>query len=676
MARTNRDDFSTSTKDKAAKRSAYRCAFCGKPTIGPSFENNEAVSNTGVAAHVCAAAPGGKRYDPNMTPEQRKSIDNCVWMCQTHAHLIDTDEVKYSVAVLKDMKQKAELAAAESNADIEFFKKYYESKNDDTVGLESLLDQMIADGSFDLLRNTLECYLSTISPVFDEIICRYRIIYDMFCSNDMIYSHIEQYKSLPIKRGADKLIELFIAFNYSDGIKTLLEYCSDDDLKMLAKLLIDNELEKKVVCSSASEFHFECPKGKEDLLNKYIICVAKQNRIYNLMNEKGENVSLHFNEQYFQLVYSAFSLIGKIIHNNVSFESNPEDADYNYLTQRKKIIKQINPDAQVFIWETLLRYVFLTPEEFNRLVSEIPVFIKEEFKIEQATWMFKVENSIETINIDDLLNFSKKHHNYFVLVSYLWKLNDASRYEFIEEHKYLLKEDSHFIQLYAKNSAVDMTYKTLLKYEKHYPNDFLYHCLCYDYADFAEKENHFKWIVENKGNLSVEELPYYLEILSKESRYDLLLEVNKKAIANDARLFIANQLAATLDISNILEARKIYEYLIENGCNYKTLHYNYAVLISKSGKFEEAKKHLQKEYDLYKDLTALHYMLRLRYGTNSVVDDAYLDAAKVIAKPEFQYLVAASYVQLQEKELANVYYLRTLLLDENSKCIGMLFSLN
>ena len=49
-------------------------------------------------------------------------------------------------------------------------------------------------------------------------------------------------------------------------------------------------------------------------------------------------------------------------------------------------------------------------------------------------------------------------------------------------------------------------------------------------------------------------------------------------------------------------------------------------------------------------------MLHLRYGTNSVVDDAYLDAAKVIAKPEFQYLVAASYVQLQEKELANVYY--------------------
>lgn len=676
MAKTNRDEFSPSTKERAAKRSAYRCAFCGKPTIGPSFENNRAVSNTGVAAHICAAAPGGKRYDPNMTQEQRMSIDNCVWMCQTHAHLIDTDELKYTVEVLKEMKQKSEMAAAEANADIEFFKEYYESKNDDVIGLESLFDQMIAEGNFDLLRNTLECYSSTISPVFDEIVCRYRIIYDIFCSNEMTQPHLEQYLSLSIKSGVDKLIELFIAFNYVSGVKTLLEYCSDDDLKMLAELLISDELEKKVICSSASDFHFEYPKGKEELLNKYIICIAKQKGIYNLMNEKGENVSLCFSEQYFQLVYSAFSLVGKMLYNDFSFESNPEDADYNYLAQRKKIIKQLNFDAQSFIWEALLQYVFLTPKEFNRLVSEIPVFIREEVKIERNIWLFKIKNSIDTINIDDLLDFSKKHYSYSVLIRYLWMMDNAFQYEFVEEHKYLLKEDSHFIQLYAKNPAVNMTYETLLKYEKHYPDDFLYHCLCYDYADHEEKERHFSWIVENKSKLPAEELFYYLEILSKESRYDLLLEMNQKVIANDARLFIANQLAASMDTSNLLEARKIYEHLIENGCNQKSLHYNYAILISKSGKFEDAKKHLQKEYDLYKDLTTLYCMLRFRYDTNSVVDDVYLDVAKAIATPDFQYLVAASYVQLQAKEEAKVYYLRTLLLDENSKCAGMLFALN
>ena len=127
--------------------------------------------------------------------------------------------------------------------------------------------------------------------------------------------------------------------------------------------------------------------------------------------------------------------------------------------------------------------------------------------------------------------------------------------EFFEEHKI----GYYFIQLYAKKPAANMTYETLLKYEKYYSDNFLYQCLCYDYADLAEKEHHFSWIVENKSNLPAEELFYYLEILSKESRYDLLLEMNQKPIASDARLFIANQLAASLDTSNLLEARKIYE---------------------------------------------------------------------------------------------------------------------
>ena len=92
MPKTNRDDFNKDTVLRAAQRTAFRCSFCRVPTIGPSRESNNAVSNIGVAAHICAAAPGGKRYDPNMTKQQRKSIDNCIWMCQVHAHLIDTDE--------------------------------------------------------------------------------------------------------------------------------------------------------------------------------------------------------------------------------------------------------------------------------------------------------------------------------------------------------------------------------------------------------------------------------------------------------------------------------------------------------------------------------------------------------------------------------------------------------
>lgn len=102
----NRDDFSEKTKRDAAGRVGWICSFpgCNSATIGASMESNSKVSNVGVAAHICTAAEGGPRYDPNMTPDERKSIDNCIWLCETHAHLIDTDTKKYTVSVLKKWK--------------------------------------------------------------------------------------------------------------------------------------------------------------------------------------------------------------------------------------------------------------------------------------------------------------------------------------------------------------------------------------------------------------------------------------------------------------------------------------------------------------------------------------------------------------------------------------------
>lgn len=64
---------------------------CRRTTIGPKL-SGEGTINLGEAAHIKAASPGGKRYDPNMTPEERASYENGIWMCRTHAALIDRDE--------------------------------------------------------------------------------------------------------------------------------------------------------------------------------------------------------------------------------------------------------------------------------------------------------------------------------------------------------------------------------------------------------------------------------------------------------------------------------------------------------------------------------------------------------------------------------------------------------
>ena len=86
------------------------CPECRQPTSGP--DSNDGVTNIGVAAHITAASPGGTRYDETLTPETRSDISNGIWLCQTHAKLIDDDELTYTPTVLRDWKVTAENIAA------------------------------------------------------------------------------------------------------------------------------------------------------------------------------------------------------------------------------------------------------------------------------------------------------------------------------------------------------------------------------------------------------------------------------------------------------------------------------------------------------------------------------------------------------------------------------------
>jgi hypothetical protein len=105
----DRDDFSKRTRDGLAMRVGVRCSnlSCRKLTTGPRAESTSII-NIGVAAHITAASPGGARYNFSLSPHQRRSAGNGIWLCQNCAKLIDNDPERYSVEVLREWKAIAE----------------------------------------------------------------------------------------------------------------------------------------------------------------------------------------------------------------------------------------------------------------------------------------------------------------------------------------------------------------------------------------------------------------------------------------------------------------------------------------------------------------------------------------------------------------------------------------
>ena len=106
---SKRDEFTNFTKELLANRVGRKCSNpnCRKLTCGPN-ENPLKITNIGVAAHICAAAEGGPRFDSSMTSEERKGFDNGIWLCQNCAKLIDSDPARYTKELLKSWKSIAE----------------------------------------------------------------------------------------------------------------------------------------------------------------------------------------------------------------------------------------------------------------------------------------------------------------------------------------------------------------------------------------------------------------------------------------------------------------------------------------------------------------------------------------------------------------------------------------
>lgn len=96
-----RDDLKKDTKITLALRAGTMCSKpgCDKTCFLPGSEPDKKV-NIGVAAHIKAASGVGPRYDPDQSAEERRFIENAIFLYRDHATLIDQDPEHYPAGIL------------------------------------------------------------------------------------------------------------------------------------------------------------------------------------------------------------------------------------------------------------------------------------------------------------------------------------------------------------------------------------------------------------------------------------------------------------------------------------------------------------------------------------------------------------------------------------------------
>jgi hypothetical protein len=160
-----RDDFPRQTITEIAKGVGYRCSNpeCARPTVGATA-THDGIITIGVAAHICAASPGGPRYNPAQTREERRAKDNGIWLCQNCGRLVDADSQEFTVESLTEWKR-----AAQARAFRELVAPGMPVQSEEAARVRSIIasdDTSAADADFErLFEKVLTRPLPTWQPI-------------------------------------------------------------------------------------------------------------------------------------------------------------------------------------------------------------------------------------------------------------------------------------------------------------------------------------------------------------------------------------------------------------------------------------------------------------------------------------------------------------------------------
>lgn len=665
----NRDDFNKSTIRTMASRVGYICSYpnCNNSTIGASYEGKEKTSITGVAAHICAAAPGGKRYNPSMSHDERKSIDNGIWLCQTHAKLIDTDESTYTVEVIKGWKKQAEEQASKRLADVNYINNYFSSHGNDISALIEIMINCIREGNYKALSFILSNYNSDLGESYNELVIRYKIFYCAYCDRSNLQKYIDEYIKLSQKDGINELAELFISLNLTVNLKQIVNYINIEELKEVAEMVISNQFANKVFYKLDSDkkpsFKYE---GKADFINKHLTYYTYLNNYFHLVDETGKLYELCNDEFFFNCLYNSFEMSRIVL--KITDNSFVKYIEFFKSSLDKILLLDI--ELQELLLDSILKNLIYNKEEFDWFYARIPEELKSKDIIKEHYYAYCIINKL-SINVNELILFCENNDSYFPLIQYIISLEIDKQLEFLNKHQYLYEKNSEFI-IIRYNASRKGIKEIISEYRNLYSNDFGFTCI-----DALEgNKNKVEWLTANLEKLTIPHCSLYISVLEKNKKFNELVNFSNIIKSNNALYNELYKIGLILhnNPSTIQKALEIYIFLEQSGFTTKGLLLNIGVIENSFGKIESAKKYYAKEYDQYHTSNALLYLLNTRYLNNQCVNDKYLEEAKSYKdRADILGIIGATLTKLHDNN-AYRYYLKSLLIDDsNEGCLNSIF---
>ena len=101
--RSQNDIFNDGVIEASKLRASFICSNpdCRSLTLYPSERDSKRVEYIGEVSHITAKAPGGPRFDPSSSSQERCSINNAIFLCRNCASRIDKNQgLDYPVEML------------------------------------------------------------------------------------------------------------------------------------------------------------------------------------------------------------------------------------------------------------------------------------------------------------------------------------------------------------------------------------------------------------------------------------------------------------------------------------------------------------------------------------------------------------------------------------------------